>query len=126
VNLGHEASLTSGCFVVRKSAIQRVGGFNINLRYGEDAELGQRLRAVGYTVVFDPALFAFSFTGNTVWQVLEWYTRWNSAGAMSFGDYVRQIIYALKVLVPADLNARDLEAAGISLLCPHYQFWCRR
>jgi hypothetical protein len=45
--------------------------------------------------------------------------------AMSFGDYVRQIIYALKVMVPADLNARDLEA-GISLLCPHYQFWCRR
>jgi GT2 family glycosyltransferase len=120
-----EASLISQCFVVRKSAVQRVGGFNINLRYGEDAELGYRLRTAGYAVVFDPALFAFSFASNTVWQVLGRYARWNCSGTMSFRDYVRQIVYTLKVMVPADLKARDLKAAGISLLCPHYQFWWR-
>ena len=125
-SVSRDASLASGCFVVRKSAVQQVGGFNVKLRLGEDAELGRRLRAAGYAVVFDPALFAFSFTKNTVWQVLERYARWNNAGRMSIRDYLRQINYTLKIMVSADLRAGDLQAAGISLLCPHYQFWCRR
>jgi GT2 family glycosyltransferase len=124
-SVSRDASLASGCFVVRKWVVQQVGGFNVKLRQGEDAELGRRLRAAGYTVVFDPALFAFSFTKNTVGQVLERYARWNNAGRMSIRDYVRQINYTLKVMVSADLRARDLKAAGISLLCPHYQFWWR-
>jgi cellulose synthase/poly-beta-1,6-N-acetylglucosamine synthase-like glycosyltransferase len=123
--VSRDISLASGCFVVRKSAVQEVGGFNVKLRHGEDADLGRRLRAAGYAVVFDPALFAFSFSQNTVWQVLERYARWNNAGRMSIRDYLRQINYAVKVMVSADLRARDLKAAGISLLCPHYQFWWR-
>ena len=125
-SVSRDISLASGCFVVRKSAVQQVGGFNVKLRHGEDAELGRRLRAAGYAVVFDPALFACSFTKNSVGQVLERYARWNNAGRMSIRDYVRQIDYALRIMVFADLRARDLKAAGISLLCPHYQFWCRR
>jgi hypothetical protein len=97
----------------------------VNLRHGEDAELGRRLRDAGYAVVFDPALFAFSFAKNTVGQVLERYARWNNVGRMSIRDYLRQVNYALKVMVSADLRAGDLKAAGISLLCPHYQFWWR-
>ena len=123
--VSRDASLASGCFVVRKSAVQQVGGFNVKLRHGEDAELGRRLRAAGYAVVFDPALFAFSCTRNTVGQVLERYARWNNVGRMNIRDYLRQINYAIKVMVAADLRARDLTAAGISLLCPHYQFWWR-
>jgi GT2 family glycosyltransferase len=124
-SVSREISLASGCFVVRKSAVQQVGGFDVRLRHGEDAELGRRLRAAGYAVVFDPGLFALSVTKNTVGQVLERYARWNNAGRMSIRDYVRQINYTLKVMVTADLRARDLKAAGISLLCPHYQFWWR-
>ena len=124
-SVSRDASLASGCFVVRKSAVRQVGGFNVKLRHGEHAELGRRLRAAGYAVVFDPALFAFSFTKNTVWQVLERYARWNKVGRMGIRDYLRQINYTLKIMVPADLRARDLKAAGISLLCPHYQFWWR-
>jgi glycosyltransferase involved in cell wall biosynthesis len=125
-SVSREVLLASGCFVVRKSAVQHVGGFNVKLRHGEDADLGQRLRAARYAVVFDPALFAFSFTRSNVGQVLERYARWNNAGRISIRDYARQVNYALKVMVSADLRARDLKAAGISLLCPHYQFWWRR
>jgi GT2 family glycosyltransferase len=125
-SVSRESSLISQCFVVRKSAVQQVGGFNTNLRYGEDADLGRRLRAAGYAVVFDPALFAFCFASNTILQVLERYARWNTPEAMGIRDYLRQVNYALKVMAAADLEAGDVAAACISLLCPHYQFWTRR
>jgi cellulose synthase/poly-beta-1,6-N-acetylglucosamine synthase-like glycosyltransferase len=121
-----EVTLASGCFVVRRSAVENVGGFNAALRSGEDADLGQRLRGAGYTAVFDPNLFARSVAGNGVLEVLERYARWNTPNGMGVRAYLRQINYALKVMATADLKAGDIPAACISLLCPHYQFWTRR
>jgi glycosyltransferase involved in cell wall biosynthesis len=124
--MSRDAALASGCFVVRKSSVESVGGFNANLRYGEDADLGRRLRDAGYSVVFDPSLFACSVADNTILEVLERYARWNTPHGMGIRDYLRQINYALKVMAAADLQAGDAPAACVSLLCPHYQFWsCR-
>jgi hypothetical protein len=119
-------TLAAGCFVVRRLAVEIVGGFNAALRSGEDADLGRRLRGAGYSVVFDPSLFARSVAGNGVLEVLERYARWNTPHRMGIRDYVRQINYALKVMAAADFKAGDIPAACISLLCPHYQFWIRR
>jgi len=124
--VSREVTLASGCLVVRRSAVEHVGGFNAALRSGEDADLGKRLREAGYSVVFDPDLFAYSVADNTVREVLERYARWNTPEGMGIQDYLRQINYALKVMTAADLKAGDIPAAGISLLCPHYQFWTRR
>jgi glycosyltransferase involved in cell wall biosynthesis len=124
--VSREAALISSCFVVRRSAVKIVGGFNAALRFGEDADLGQRLRGAGYSVVFDPSLFARSVAGNSVLRVLERYARWNTPNGMGILAYVRQVNYALKVMAVADLKAGDVPAACISLLCPHYQFWTRR
>lgn len=124
--VSRDAALASGCFVVRKSAVESVGGFNATLRHGEDGDLGRRLRDAGYSVVFDPSLFACSVGSNTVCEVLERYTRWNTPDGMGMRDYLRQLNYALKVMVAADLKAGDAAAALVSLLCPHYQFWTRR
>jgi cellulose synthase/poly-beta-1,6-N-acetylglucosamine synthase-like glycosyltransferase len=124
--VSRELLLASGCFVVRRSAVENVGGFNAALRSGEDADLGLRLRGAGYNVVFDPNLFAYSAADNTVWEVLERYARWNTPEGMGIRNYLRQINYALKVMAVADLKAGDIPAACISLLCPHYQFWTRR
>jgi GT2 family glycosyltransferase len=124
--VSRDAALASGCFVVRKSAVESVGGFNATLRYGEDADLGRRLRDAGYSIVFDPALFACSVLDNTIPEVLERYARWNTPNGMGIRDYMRQINYAFKVMAAADLQARDAPAAYVSLLCPHYQFWSRR
>ena len=81
---------------------------------------------MGYLVVFDPELFACSVATDSVRQVLERYARWNTPEGMGIRDYLRQVNYALKVMVAADLEARNVVAACISLLCPHYQFWTRR
>jgi len=124
--ISRDAALASGCFVVRRSAVEIVGGFNAALRAGEDADLGQRLRDAGYSVVFDPGLFARSVADNGILEVLERYARWNTPDGMGVREYVRQISYALKVMAAADLKAGDIPAACISLLCPHYQFWTRR
>jgi glycosyltransferase involved in cell wall biosynthesis len=121
--VSRKAPLAAGCFVVRKEPVEQVGGFNPSLTSGEDFDLGQRLLNAGFDVVFDPALFACSFVENSVWEVLERYARWNTRESMGVRDYLRQINYATNVMVAADLRAKDLPAACISLLSPHYQFW---
>jgi cellulose synthase/poly-beta-1,6-N-acetylglucosamine synthase-like glycosyltransferase len=125
-SVSRKVTLASGCFVVRRSAVENVGGFDATLRSGEDADLGQRLCEAGYSVVFDPSLFARAVAGNSVLEVLERYARWNTPNGMGVRDYVRQISYAMKVMAVADLKAGDIPAASLSLLCPHYQFWTRR
>jgi biofilm PGA synthesis N-glycosyltransferase PgaC len=122
----HSASFATTCSVVRKSTVQHVGGFNAALRGGEDADLGRRLLGDGFDVVFDPNLFSTTFASNSSSEVLERYARWNSLERMSLHNYMRQISYALKVMVPIDIKAKDPLAAVISLLAPHYQFcWSR-
>ena len=119
----HHASLATGCSLVRKSAVEEVGGFNATLRAGEDADLGNRLLAAGFDVIFDPRLNATSVLSNSVMEVLERYARWNTLRRMTVQGYLRQLNYALKVMVEKDLRARDPLGACISLLAPHYQFW---
>src|SRR5262249_57577266 len=76
--VSRDTTLASGCCVVRKSAVESVGGFNATLRYGEDADLGRRLRDAGFSVVFDPSLFACSIACSTILEVIERYTRLNT------------------------------------------------
>jgi GT2 family glycosyltransferase len=125
VTLGvrHHASLATYCCLVRKSAVQEVGGFNAMLRAGEDADLGERLLAAGFDVIFDPQLQATSVLSNSVLEVLERYARWNTLDRMTARGYLCQLIYAIKVMAIKDLKARDLLGACISLAAPHYQFW---
>ncbi len=47
---GYVNYLNSGNFVVRKSVFEKVGGFNEALKTDEDVELGERLRAAGFTI----------------------------------------------------------------------------
>jgi glycosyltransferase involved in cell wall biosynthesis len=119
----HLAALATHCCVVRKSAAQQVGGFNVALRAGEDADLGKRLLGAGFDVVFDPKLVATSVISNSLIAVLERYARWNTLTRMTFHGYLRQLSYSLKVMVAKDLKAKDPSGAFISLLAPHYQFW---
>lgn len=122
-------SLATWGAILRKSAVLSVGNFNTDLRYGEDFELGTRLLAAGYDIIYDPSLQLRSVSRNNLSQVLERYWRWNAAGnegALNLCWYLRNLKYTVTVMMKKDLTDGDLRGAVISLLAPHYQFWKSR
>jgi len=108
-SIRHGASLATWGVVMRRSTVLAVGNFDQALRHTEDAELGVRLLAAGYDVVFAPDLLVRSNKQENWLEVLE--------------RYRRQIIYSIKVMAREDLQARDVATVPISLIQPHYQFW---
>ena len=119
----HFSSLLTGCSIVRKSAAEAVGGFNPELLAAEDADLGDRLLRAGFDIVSDPELWASTAKNESVWEVLERYARWNRSDKFGVCDYLRQIVFSVKVMAPEDLRANDSPAVFLSLLSPHYQLW---
>lgn len=118
------ASLITGGSLLRRAAVLDVGNFNAALRDGEDADVGRRLLARGYDVVYDPRVRVMSTTRNSLGQVLERYARWgDSDESFSWNGYLKQVAYSIKVMARQDLCARDPAAVAISLLTPHYQVW---
>lgn len=55
---GRVAYVPTTVLLVRRSAIESVGGFDEALRYGEDVDLVWRLRAAGWTVRYAPSVSA--------------------------------------------------------------------
>jgi len=121
----HQAPLITFGTLVRKSAVVAVGNFNQELRHTEDGELGDRLIAAGYDIVFDPSASVICNVQNTLGQVLERYWRWyvGKNETISLLLYSKNILYSLKCMVMLDLSRQDSASALISLICPHYQFW---
>lgn len=117
--------LSTGACFLRKQSVINAGNFNPTLRHSEDWELGTRMLARGMTLIKNPDLIVMPTTSNTIPQLLERYWRWY-AGAdenVTFGSYVKQVIFSLKVMVSADIKARDPMSIPITLALPHYQFW---
>ena len=124
VKVARHAGLITGGSILRREAVLAVGNFNPALRHGEDAELGRRLLAGGFDVVFDPRQRVNSTGPNSLAQVLERYWRWNATDeTMSWYQYLQQVAYSVKVLARKDLAANDPAAVLISLGAPHYQAW---
>ena len=125
MSVDHSAQLiTYGC-ILRRSAVLQTGNFNPALIHSEDSELGIRLLTAGYSVIYDPKLHVFPSCSNSVLEVLERYWRWYAGKdeTISITSYLRGIVYSLKVLAFRDLLSGDLASIGLSILCPHYQFW---
>lgn len=125
-----DALLATSGAIVRRAAVEAVGGYDAALRHTEDAELGERLLRAGHAVVCDPEIGFESVVRNTVGQVLERYWRWNAGREerVTWRAYAKNVGYSLKSMVREDLRAGDWRGAAISLACPHFQFWhsCRR
>ena len=112
-----------------KDIVLQLGNYNPLSRQGEDKELGIRLLAAGFEVIFDPDLVINATCSNNMIEVLERYARWHENDACRLSDYLRQISYSVKVMAAHDLRDRDLLCVPLSLLSPHYQFWrtwCRQ
>ena len=116
------ALLATGVCLLRCSAVKEVGGFDPGLRSGEDADLGRRLLDGGRKVVSDPALHARSLRQDSVPALLARYARWNSPQGLKGCDWLRQMNYAVKVMMREDLRAGDPAAVLLSLAAPFFQF----
>lgn len=125
VEFKRQALLSTSLCVLRREAVEQVGGFDPQLRAGEDAELGRRLLAAGWDVIADPALRATCVQHDSAHALLVRYARWNSPQGLRGRDWLRQMAYAVKVMVREDLRARDPLCALLSLAAPFYQ-WRRR
>lgn len=123
--LDRKASLITAGALVRKPLVLKAGNFDRSMTQAEDRDLGRRLLAMGYDVVFDPDLEARCLTSATLSRALERYWRWNflPERPVSADDYVRQVVYSIKVMAASDLSAGDPASALISLICPHYLAW---
>ncbi len=108
--------------VVRRKAIEDVGGFSPALRHSEDRELGQRLLSAGHDVVYDPDLYVASQADNSVLEVLERYWRWYAGHheTFSFTAYSRHTWYCLHSMARRDLRQHDYASALVSVTLPFY------
>jgi glycosyltransferase involved in cell wall biosynthesis len=123
--VNERASLGTGAALMRASAVESVGGYDRTLRHTEDADLGARLLAAGWSVVYDPRLTFTSISSNTLAQVLERHWRWH-AGTVptaSWREYRKSIGYSIKCMARDDLRAGDPLSIPISLVTPHYHLW---
>jgi glycosyltransferase involved in cell wall biosynthesis len=117
----HQSTLCTYGTMVRKSAVLRAGNYNRLLRHGEDFDLGLRLADVG-DVVFDPALEVESVVPNTLFEVMERFTRWNRASITTYTltHFIDSHILAWKIFIPRDLRKGDWPAALISSTLPYF------
>lgn len=117
----HHRPLSTYGAMVRKSAVLRAGNYNRLLRHGEDFDLGIRLLAMG-DVVSDPALEVEPVAHNTLFQVMERFTRWNRASIQNYtlSHFIESHVVAWKILIPRDLQKGDWPAALISAMLPYF------
>jgi len=119
--LNRRALLSTSLCILRREAVEQVGGFDPKLRAGEDADLGRRLLAAGWEVVSDSSLQAMCIQQDSARGVLRRYARWNSPDGIHGRAWLRQLAYAVKVMAREDLRARDPLCALLSLAAPFYQ-----
>jgi GT2 family glycosyltransferase len=119
------ASLCTWGALMRASAVREVGGYDRSLRHTEDGELGTRLLAAGFDVVYDPALHVESTAPNTLAQVLERHWRWYAGTnpSANWRGYRKAVAYSIKCMAMDDLRCGDPLSVPVSLLSPHYHFW---
>jgi glycosyltransferase involved in cell wall biosynthesis len=123
--VNRRASLSTGGTLMRAAAVREVGGYDARLRHSEDIELGGRLIAAGFDVVFDPALTVTAIASNTLAAVLERHWRWNAGvdETATVRGYARSISYSIRHMARTDLVEGDFAGALVSLLSPHDHFW---
>jgi glycosyltransferase involved in cell wall biosynthesis len=117
----HRTNLSTYAAVMRKSGVIKAGNYNSSLRHGEDFELGGRLAKVG-DIVFDPNLEIEPVISNTLFQVMERYSRWNRAWVKTYtlNNFIDSHVAAWKILIPDDIRKGDWMAALISAASPYF------
>jgi GT2 family glycosyltransferase len=116
--------ITYGTIFIRR-AVEEVGGFDPELRFKEDQDMGERLASAGYQIVGDPKLEVYPSISNTVSEVLERYSRWymDTDEKPSLKGYWHNLRASFRPMMERDFRERDWGAALISMLSPHFQLY---
>jgi GT2 family glycosyltransferase len=111
--------------IFRRSAIEKVGGFNQRLRFKEDQEMGERLYQAGYQIIGDPKIKIYPSKSNTVCEVLERYSRWymDADENPSLKAYFHNLKASIRIMIRQDIKEGDWTSAILSLLAPHFQLY---
>lgn len=110
--------------IIRGNAYNQVNGYNKNLRFNEDNDLGKKFKKSCYNVIFDPKLEVFSISKESIIITLERYSRWYSGygDVPKLSNYLRNIIYSLNCMIKEDFNNKYYCCILVSLISPHFQF----
>jgi GT2 family glycosyltransferase len=116
--------ITYGTLFTRQ-AIEKVGGFDPQLRFKEDQDMGDRLAEAGYQIIGDPELEVYPSISNTVGEVLERYARWymDTDEKPSLRGYLHNLRASFRPMMERDLREGDWGSAFISMLAPHFQLY---
>lgn len=116
--------ITYGTIFARE-VIEDVGGFDPRLRFKEDQDLGERLSSRGYHIMGDPKLEIYCSVSNTIFQVLERYSRWymDSDEKPSLKGYWHNLKASFRPMMETDLRDGDWGSIFISMLVPHFQLY---
>lgn len=82
--------------LLRKSAVERVGGYNVRYRTNyEDHDLSGRLLRAGYALVYEPHAIVHHMKRDTIYTVLRNAWSWNFWGLYYKGHYDRVLFKVL-------------------------------
>lgn len=114
-------SLAATAVLVRRSALDQVGGFDESFfLYGEDLDLCRRLRAAGWTLVAVPEVWATHTSGGSAhssWQrEAEWWRGTMSFAARWWGPAPWTAAMAAATLRWARMAVRHPSRAGAALI----------
>lgn len=138
---GERTWINSANLAVRRDMFERVGGFDESLETGEDAELCQRLRHAGGTVMQDQRLAVAHLDNAKTLGAFYRKERWRGMGmfgtvnaraldkptAMTFAHLALLGLSVVIVLAaPLGIAARLVTAAGLVLAVPATTVWYRR
>lgn len=114
------AGLNTNGVLLRRDAVESVGGFDPSRRHSEDADLGRRLNHAGFKVVYDPDLAVEECAPNSWRQVFERLWRYNVGlnDRFSFGAWFSFLRLAWTVLLRRDIKAKDWKCALASFSFP--------
>jgi biofilm PGA synthesis N-glycosyltransferase PgaC len=110
--------------IIRGNAYKQVNGYNKNLRFNEDNDLGKKFKKTNYDVIFDPKLEVFSISKEGIFKTLERYSRWYSGygNIPNLKNYFKNIIYSINYMIKEDFHNKYYCCIFISLICPHFHF----
>lgn len=113
-------SLSTYAVMIRKSHAKKIGNFDKTLRRFEDHDLGERLLAKGYEILFNPKLFCVSNRKENLYELAKRVDRWYSPSneELNFKSCLDLLKTSLFIWLKKDIESEDYRGILISLCLP--------